>query len=142
MGGGSGVEWYFGHKFPHMDINCEDWRSREKIWDQTRNALEFFRKYLPFEHMESANELTSNERDYCFIKDGKVYAIYLPEGGSTEITIKEGIYKVHWFDPRNGGDLHMGSIKEIEGPGLKSIGNPPTDKDNDWSIMVCRVDTK
>ncbi|MEZ5397232.1 MAG: hypothetical protein R2724_31255 [Bryobacterales bacterium] len=41
MGGGAGVEWYFGHQYPHMDINMEDWRSRDRMWDQTRYALEF-----------------------------------------------------------------------------------------------------
>ncbi len=142
MGGGSGVEWYFGHEFPHMDINCEDWRSREKMWDQTSIALEFFRKYLPFERMEPANELTSNPKDYCFANPGEIYAIYLSEGGSTEITIGEGIYKVLWFDPRNGGDLQLGSVKEIKGPGVKSIGHPPTNKDNDWSILVRRAEIK
>ncbi len=30
MAGGSGVEWYFGYKYPHMDLNCEDWRSRRQ----------------------------------------------------------------------------------------------------------------
>ncbi|MHC4301151.1 MAG: DUF5060 domain-containing protein, partial [Planctomycetota bacterium] len=34
MAGGSGVEWYFGHRFPHMDIDCEDWRTRDVMWDQ------------------------------------------------------------------------------------------------------------
>ncbi|MBA7605015.1 hypothetical protein ES703_12143 [subsurface metagenome] len=42
MAGGAGVEWYFGYKFAHNDLNCEDWRSRDHMWDLTRYALEFF----------------------------------------------------------------------------------------------------
>ncbi|MCP4454475.1 MAG: DUF5060 domain-containing protein, partial [Planctomycetes bacterium] len=70
MGGGAGVEWYFGHQFPHMDINCEDWRSRDILWNQTRHALMFFQTYLPFWDMTPANRLTSTEDDYCFAKQG------------------------------------------------------------------------
>jgi hypothetical protein len=31
MAGGAGVEWYFGYQQPHTDLNCEDWRSRDKM---------------------------------------------------------------------------------------------------------------
>ena len=48
MGGGAGVEWYFGYKFAHNDLNCEDWRSRELMWRQTRLAVAFFERHLPF----------------------------------------------------------------------------------------------
>jgi hypothetical protein len=47
LAGGAGVEWYFGYKHPHADLNCEDWRSRDAMWDQTRHALEFMRR-IPF----------------------------------------------------------------------------------------------
>ncbi|MHC4434391.1 MAG: DUF5060 domain-containing protein, partial [Planctomycetota bacterium] len=105
MGGGSGVEWYFGHQFPHMDINCEDWRSRENMWDQTRYALEFFHKYLPFAEMAPDNALVSTEKAYCLAKAGQVYAIYLLEGGSTNLKVTSGTYSVQWYNPRAGGEL-------------------------------------
>ena len=47
MAGGSGVEWYFGYELPHSDLNCEDWRSREKVWEFSRFALNFFQDHLP-----------------------------------------------------------------------------------------------
>ena len=59
MAGGGGVEWYFGYKFPHNDLNCEDWRSRDHLWDLTRYAVEFFHAYLPFVEMKHADELTA-----------------------------------------------------------------------------------
>src|SRR5690606_18848904 len=40
MAGGAGVEWYFGYRFAHNDLNCESWRSRERMWDLTRYAVE------------------------------------------------------------------------------------------------------
>ena len=57
MAGGAGVEWYFGYNFPNNDLNCEDWRSRDHMWDLTRYALEFFHDHLPFAKMEHHDEL-------------------------------------------------------------------------------------
>jgi hypothetical protein len=139
MGGGAGVEWYFGFRFPHMDINCEDWRSRDRMWDQTRYALEFFHNCLPFHEMRPDNDLTANAADYCFAKPGQVYAIYLPDGGSTELRLGEGTYSVHWYNPRSGGDLLRGSVRQITGPGSKSIGKAPQDEGKDWTVLVRKL---
>ncbi len=138
MGGGAGVEWYFGHQFPHMDINCEDWRSREIMWNQTRYALEFFHKYLPFWEMTPANQLISNEDDYCFVKEGEVYAIYLKNGGSTELDLGEnkGSFKIRWYNPRAGGGLIKGTMAKIKGPGKVSIGEPRSDREKDWVVLI------
>ena len=87
MAGGAGVEWYFGYKFPHNDLNCENWRSRDHMWDLTRYALDFFRDHLPFAKMQHHDELTSAPDDYCFADPGQVYAIYLPRGGTTDLDL-------------------------------------------------------
>ncbi|MEL6805480.1 MAG: DUF5060 domain-containing protein, partial [Bacteroidota bacterium] len=42
MAGGAGVEWYFGYLNPHNDLGCEDWRSRDNVWNYTGYALDFF----------------------------------------------------------------------------------------------------
>ena len=34
MAGGAGIEWYFGYKHPHSDLTCQDYRVREKMWQQ------------------------------------------------------------------------------------------------------------
>lgn len=138
MGGGAGVEWYFGYKYPHMDINCEDWRSRDTMWDQTRYALEFFHDYLPFEFMHPDNELLSETSGYCLAQPGEVYAVYLPSGGSAELKVSAGEYHVYWYNPRTGGDLQQGTIERIEGPGPISLGLAPQDRDQDWAVLVCR----
>ena len=146
MGGGSGVEWYFGHRFAHMDINCEDWRSRDRMWDLTRYALEFFRWNLPFTEMSNHDELTSDANDYCLAKPGGIYAIYLPAGGSTSLDLgnSSATFSIQWYNPRNAGPLQTGSKTEITGPGATSIGEPPSDGDQpaqptagkDWVALV------
>ncbi len=139
MAGGAGAEWYFGYKFAHNDLNCEDWRSRENMWNQTRYALEFFQQYLPFTEMRSADGLTSAGDDYCFAKPGEVYAIYLPHGGDTQLKIGEGRYTVKWYDPRRGGPLRDGTVRTLSGPGSRSIGEPPAEKSKDWAVLVGRA---
>jgi hypothetical protein len=138
MGGGSGVEWYFGYEFPHMDINCEDWRSRDIMWDQTRYALQFFQKYLPFWEMEPSDHLITNKEAYCFAKAGKVYAIYLRNGGTTELDLEKfnSEFEIKWYNPRNGGDLEEGRIKTVQGSGKVTLGQAPTEPEKDWAIIV------
>jgi Domain of unknown function (DUF5060)/Putative collagen-binding domain of a collagenase len=138
MAGGAGVEWYFGYKYAHNDLNAEDWRSRDKLWDQTRYALEFFHRYLPFAQMAHADELTSAPDDYCFAKPGEIYAIYLPKGGSTELDLGSPArsYQVTWYNPRNGGEPQNGGVTRVKGPGKVSIGNPPSDPQKDWVVLV------
>ena len=117
MAGADGVEWYFGYQHPNNDLNCEDWRSRDILWDQTRHAMDFFNDYLPYADMENADEITAAENDFVLAKAGEVYAIYQAAKGSTNIDLSgaSGTYTVDWYDPRNGGDLQKGSIAEVEG---------------------------
>lgn len=136
MAGGAGCEWYFGYQFAHNDLNCEDWRSREIVWDQTRYALEFFHAHLPFTEMVHHDELTADEDAYCLAKPGEVYAVYDPAGGDIELELADGTYSIQWYDPRNGGSLRKGSVPTIEGPGVKSLGNPPSDAGKDWVVLV------
>ncbi len=136
MGGGSGVEWYFGYKYPNMDINCEDWRSRDRMWDQTRYALEFFHKHLPFWQMAPDNSLAENA--YVLAKPGDVYAAYLPKGGPAALRLEDGKYSVQWFNPRAGGPLALGTVREVSGPGVASLGEPPSDPGKDWAVVVRR----
>jgi hypothetical protein len=137
MGGGSGVEWYFGSRFAHMDINCEDWRSRERLWDQTRYALEFFRQHLPYWEMEPDNSLaTGVENARVLAKAGQIYAVQLPAGGNASLTVGGGSYRVRWFNPRAGGALQMGSMRTVKGPGTVALGPPPGE--GDWVALVSR----
>ena len=137
MAGGAGVEWYFGYKYAHNDLNCEDWRSRDNVWEQTKIALDFFQNYIPFTEMKSADELTNNPNDYVFVQNGKVYAVYLPEVVETTLNLT-GIssnFIVKWYNPRLGGKMLKGTIKKVKGGATVSIGFPP-EKTGDWVALV------
>ncbi|MFC2109531.1 DUF5060 domain-containing protein [Bacteroidota bacterium] len=140
MAGGAGVEWYFGYKYAHNDLNCEDWRSRDILWDQTRYALTFFQKYVPFNQMKSANGLTDNINDYVLAKNGATYLVYLPEVTETKLNLIEdpSKYLIKWYNPRTGGKLQKGTVKYIKGGGKVSIGFPPS-KEKDWVALITRT---
>jgi hypothetical protein len=140
MAGGAGVEWYFGYSYPNNDLNCENWRSRDHLWDLTRYALEFFHDHLPFAKMSHHDELTSVPDDYCLAYPGQVYAIYLPSGGTTDLDLAQttATFQIRWFDPRAGGPLQMGTLASTTGPGKVNIGQPLKDTDKDWVALVER----
>ncbi|SNR65815.1 Putative collagen-binding domain of a collagenase [Lutibacter agarilyticus] len=137
MAGGAGVEWYFGYKYGHNDLKCEDWRSRDILWEQTKHALDFFNNYLPFEDMQSADGLTDNEEDYVFAKNDAIYAVYLPKVKNTYINLfgSTNTFSVKWYNPRQGGKLLNGSIKTIKGGANAFIGLPPSNN-MDWVALI------
>jgi len=139
MAGGAGAEWYFGYKYAQNDLNCEDWRSRDAMWDQTRYALDFFQQYLPFTEMAAADRLTPREDDYVFARENEVYAVYLPDGSETDLRLPEGRFTVKWHNPREGGPLSDGSVAALSGPGSRSLGSPPKDRNRDWVVLVRAV---
>lgn len=132
MGGGGGCEWYFGYGHPHTDLTCEDWRTRDNMWNLTRHALTFFQTHLPFQEMAPSDGLTSS--GWCLAKAGQVYAVYLPNGGSANLQVASGNYSVQWYNPRAGGALQNGSVTSVSGPATVSIGAPPSG--NDWVALV------
>ena len=137
MAGGAGVEWYFGWFDPPNDLNAEDWRSRNNIWEQTAVAHKFF-KMIPYTEMQNSNELISNKADFCFSKAGAVYAIYLKKGGTTKLNLEgiDGAFKISWYDPRKGGDLLKGSKSEVKGGSWIEVGQAPYDVNKDWVILI------
>ena len=139
--GGWGIEWYFGYMYPNNDVNLEDWRSRDHLWDITRYAIEFMHERLPFWEMTSQDELTPAKDDYVFAKPGEVYAIYIPEGGAGQLDLgdNQGAFSVRWFNPRTGGELAVGSVKEVRAPGLQSFGNAPAERSADWIVLLKNV---
>jgi len=143
MAGGGGVEYYFGYTLPQTDLDCEDWRSRDRSWDYCRIALDFFRENkIPFWEMQCADALVGNPQNdnskYCFARPGEVYVVYLPNGGSTELDLGTNSisFRVQWFNPREGGPLQSGGVREVKGPGKVSVGQPPTDAGEDWGVLV------
>ena len=148
MGGGSGVEWYFGYEYPHMDLNCEDWRSRDVMWDQTRYALQFFHQHLPFWEMWPANDLADGRGAYVLAKEGEIYAVYMPEAHRTQMTLAAGEYRLRWYDPRNGGALKTGDratvkVGEIRMGEDSSVRlTPPSEPSKDWVALLEKLPTR
>jgi hypothetical protein len=138
MAGAGGAEWYFGYRYPHNDLMCEDFRSRELWWKQTKIAHDFFLNNLPFAEMTAANELVSPVTAFCLAKAGEIYAVYLPKTEPTEITLPEGKYIVKWFNPRTGGNLQDGTIKTLTGGGKVSLGMPMVNDGKDWVLVISK----
>ncbi|THH40354.1 DUF5060 domain-containing protein [Neolewinella litorea] len=107
LAGGGGVEWYFGARSPHNDLNLEDWRSRDRAYRWSADARQFFERHLPFWDMEARNELTREDNEFCFAQAGSVYVVNLPFGepATLDLSDTEGEYTVQWYNPREGGDL-------------------------------------
>ncbi len=140
MAGGGGVEWYFGYRFPHNDLNCEDFRSRANWWKQSTLATQFV-KGFPLEEMKVMDELVEPKDAYCLAKPGELYVVYLPAGtGKAGIRLdKAGNYSVKWFNPREGGEMQDGSVTSLSGGGLRNPGAPPATSmpmEVDWVLVL------
>jgi hypothetical protein len=139
LAGGAGVEWYFGGKFHSNDISMEDWRTRHNLWTQTRYALEFFEDYLPFWRMGDCGGAMGRDDVYCLAAPGEIYAFYMPGRGSSILSLPEndtGGYSVAWFDPKTGGALQSGSVKEIGFGSNQFIGYTPNTKTQGWVVLI------
>ena len=138
--GGTGVEWYFGYRFPHNDLNCEDFRMRENIWKLTNNALSFFRdNQIPISEMTYDEKLTDNPENLSVRLGNELFVIYLPNGArSNVLTDQNGYqYSLQWFNPRQGGKPESEELKFITiKNGQASLGFPPDESNNDWLCIL------
>jgi hypothetical protein len=140
MAGGGGSEWYFGYQFPHNDLVCEDWRSRDRMWDYTRFALSFFQENLPFNEMASADDLASGDDVWVLAKPGEVYVVYLINGGRTDLSLTsvDASFQVRWYNPRTGAFSEESS--RVEGGASVQVGPPPIDASEDWAVLLTRIE--
>lgn len=142
FGGGGGVEWYFGYQDTFGDIQSEDWRLAEPLWQRAELAVDFFRDNLPFWEMEANNNLTttSSGSSWTFAKTGEIYAIYLMDGAADNPSLDLGIstssYNIFWFNPITGASLQTGSTLQVTGPGPVSLGTPPSNGNQEWVALV------
>lgn len=142
MEGGAGCEWLFGYAYPNHDISCEDFRSRERMWDQTRIATQFLRDQVDLWSAIPLQEVVAGGVARCFGEPGKVYLFYLPQGVKEEplvVRLPAGSYGVRWLDPRVGGDFVTGSVPVVRaetGGAPVTLGAPPADPERDWAAIV------
>ncbi|MBM4028478.1 MAG: DUF5060 domain-containing protein [Planctomycetes bacterium] len=135
MAGGAGIEWYFGYQHPHSDLTCQDYRTRDKMWDQSRHCLEFFRRHkIPFWEMKGDDDLTRHPDDYCFVKPGELYLIYFKNPGELKLSLEAGAFTYGWFDPKTGYGLDgLLETGQASAPGQVTLKTPG---DGDWLLCL------
>jgi len=143
---GGQIEWYFGlHPLPlGGDINTENFRLREDLWNFTRHARNFMESELPFWEMEPADNLVTGEAALfggaeVFAKAGDIYAVYLPQAtGAPRINLQgtSGNFTVRWYNPRNG--QFEGPSRSVNGGSNQALGTPPSSNNDDWVILLKR----
>lgn len=169
MGGGAGLEWYFGAKHEGTDLSVNDWRSRDTLWTLTNHARRFFVDYLPYWEMTPNNQLitqigdsagrpedhpensgqktdqllndTGQKRAYLLANEGEIYSAYLSNavGATLDLSGVKGEFNLHWYDPLKGGDLLSGSTKILSGGDTVSLGQAPSAEQQDWVVLVRRT---
>ncbi len=138
LSGGAGVEWYFGAKHPHTDLTSEDWRQRDRLWEITNYAKEFFNTYLSYWELKPSHNLVNADGAYCLSKTDSLYALYIPDFTEADLDLKNanGQFQIRWFNPFEGGSLQKGSVNKILGGKQQSLGVPPTRLHQDWVLLV------
>lgn len=142
MAGGTGTMFFFTD--PIGDLNVEDFRTRDQLFDQIGHAKDFVSKYLPFTEMRHNDALTPAADDYVLAKPGEAYAVYLPNGGTTSLDLSgaAGRFEVKWYNPRAGGALRDGSVRTVEGGAARALGNAPSDGTKDWAVLVRKAGSR
>lgn len=137
LAGGAGVEWYCGYRYPHNDLNLEDFRSRDIWWKQSTIATRFVQQF-PLEEMICNDEVVNVKGAFVLEKPGEIYIAYLPAGTqNAKISLSgDKSYSVKWFNPRDGGDRQAGSVATVQGKGTQDLGNPPSETEKDWVVVV------
>lgn len=141
MGGGAGVEYYFGYKFAENDLLCEDWRSRDQSWDYCRIALDFFHQHgIPFWKMTPHDDLVGNPKHsnsvYCLADPGTIYLVYVPDDRRKyrlDLQKFGGQYNGYWFNPRTGKSL---ASEKFDLPDGQFELTPPGASGEDWLLVL------
>lgn len=141
LSGAAGVEWYFGANNEHNDLTTEDWRTRDRLWEITEYALDFFEEHLSYWEMEPTPELINSRDAYCLSQAGSIYALYLPGPGNYRLDLSsvQGDFVIGWYDPLAGGDIQKGSLETVTGGNIVDLGSPPAESaggGQDWVVLV------
>jgi hypothetical protein len=122
-----------------MDINLEDFRSRDNLWRLTKIALDFFHTHLPFWEMEPREGITTGAPARVLAKGDQILAVQLPRGGVITLQLAPGSYTLAWFNPRTGGPLQSTKTLSVSAQTPASLGPPPADPDKDWIALLRRM---
>ena len=70
---------------------------------------------------------------FCLAGPGKLYAVYLPTGGTVTLRLESGRYQGRWFNARNGKSF---DLQEASGPEWTS---PKAPDSGDWALLLKRA---
>ncbi len=123
-----------------------NFKRTENTWRWTWYARRFMEENLPFWEMEPNDPILQHETTdmgggQVFVKNGSIYAIYLPVGqpsGRLMVSSRSGPWEKRWFNPRTGifeGKSEI--LKELSHP---ELGDPPSAPQEDWVILFKRAD--
>ncbi|MBM7583411.1 hypothetical protein JOD02_002293 [Caldicoprobacter guelmensis] len=91
----------------------------KKVWD--------FFETIQFYKMSPRQDLVS--KGYCLAEEGKEYLVYLESGGTVNVSISGGKYRVEWINARNTNERINGGFTE------NGIGLTAPDKE-DWLLRL------
>lgn len=135
VGGGAGCEWYFGYQGTFGDVQSEDYRQAETLWQQMHGMHAFFSEELRTWEMFPADELGGSGQS-VLAKPGELYLLQLANGGSAQLDLTGHPYpfRARWYDPRSaelaGEEVH------VQGGAVVDLGLPPYQVNADWMIVV------
>jgi hypothetical protein len=94
--------------------------------DVVKRVWDFF-ETIPFYRMSPHQDLTSS--GFCLAEPGRLYLVYLPSGGSVDIKVTGGPYKVEWINAANPSERQSGGTTS-NGSGLKAPNS------GDWLVYL------
>ena len=87
------------------------------------------------ERVRGPEDAGEGERPLCLATvDGGVIAVYLPVGGSVDVTLGEGAYRARWFDPCTGALNDATGGPSYVAPEAIQDGHP-----QDWVLLLERT---
>ena len=106
----------------------------ENVWTEL-GGTRVFMESLPFWEMAPSNDLVKSGTAFCLATPGKVYALYLPEGGSVTIELPPGqAYDYAWWKTTNGKDGRFQNAGRAGG-GRQEFIAPDT---GDWALRIVK----
>lgn len=128
MGGGYGVEYYYGYQTEASDLHAQDHRTREVKYKQAVIAKKFFEN-LDVKNMNAMDEITSTEDDFVF-GNHETIVVYMPKGGTSNISLS-GLWNVEILNPITG---ELATQKT----NVRTKISAP-DRKQDWVIKLTRI---
>jgi len=105
------------------------WGNDEMIMLQGYARMMNFFTSVDWWTAEPAPELVmGNAR--CLASPGRIYLVYLPKGGTTQVKLEDGQYNAKWYNPREGAWSQIDNAAT----GLWTTPSPPDEQD--WGILI------